>query len=82
MLWMIHIGIIWQSIANIYKKVTSRTYNHIYPYSAYDACSRMQFCKIRFEESLIVKGAIQNYISFSNINFLLDGMHFHISEKS
>ena len=64
------------------KEVTCRTYNHIYLYSLNDACSEMQFCKIRFEESLIVKGAIQNYISFSNIIFLLDGMHFHISEKS
>ena len=86
MSWMVHIGNKWQFVIGksliSTKAVTSRIYNNIYPYSAYDACSRMHFCKIRFEESLIVKGAIQNYISFSNIIFLLDGMHFHISEKS
>ena len=73
MSWMVHIGNKWQFVIAksliSTKAVTSRTYNHIYLYSLNDACSEMQFCKIRFEESLIVKGAIQNYISFSNIIF-------------
>ena len=71
MSWMVHIGNKCQFVKSLIstKAVTSRIYNNIYPYSAYDACSGMHFCKIRFEESLIVKGAIQNYISFSNIIF-------------
>ena len=84
MLWMVHTGNKWHLLLNwkwdlivsrpelliSTKEVTCRTYNHIYLYLTYDPFREIQFCKIRFEESLIVKGAIQNYISFSNIIFV------------